>query len=152
MTGNDLVEHLAAAHGLTKADAKKYFDTVFAAIGDAAAKGDETKEQTALAKEILAKYDFDYSPAYAVGGRELHHLIFLLFDKSDPIEEKKADDCLREMITRFGEKGWAAYRTGVSTMDLVAQQYGEANNRLNAKIKQALDPNHILAPGKQGIM
>ncbi|MBS47294.1 MAG: integration host factor [Sphingobium sp.] len=41
MTGNDLVEHLAAAHGLTKADAKKYFDTVFAAIGDAAAKGDE---------------------------------------------------------------------------------------------------------------
>jgi 4-cresol dehydrogenase (hydroxylating) len=118
----------------------------------AAAKGDETKEQTALAKEILAKYDFDYSPAYAVGGRELHHLIFLLFDKSDPKEEKKADDCLREMITRFGEKGWAAYRTGVSTMDLVAQQYGEANNRLNAKIKQALDPNHILAPGKQGIM
>ena len=118
----------------------------------ASARGEETKGQTALAKEILAKYDFDYAPAYAVGGRELHHIIFLLYDKSDPAEEQKADDCVREMIVRFAEKGWAAYRTGVSTMDLVAQQYGAANNALNAKIKQALDPNHILAPGKQGIM
>lgn len=117
----------------------------------APAKGSETRGQTALAKEILAKYDFDYAPAYAVGGRELHHIIFLLYDKSDPAEEKKADACVREMILRFGEKGWAAYRTGVSTMDLVAQQYGEANRALNARIKQALDPNHILAPGKSGI-
>lgn len=117
----------------------------------APAKGAETKEQTALAKEILGKYDFDYAPAYAVGGRELHHIIFLLYDKGDPSEEKKAQACLREMITRFGEKGWAAYRTGVSTMDLVAAQYGESKNALNARIKHALDPNHILAPGKQGI-
>ena len=55
------------------------------------------------------------------------------------------------MITRFGERGWASYRTGVNTMDLVAQQYGEANRALNARLKQALDPNHILSPGKQGI-
>ena len=41
MTGNDLAEALAAVHGLTKADAKKYIDAVFAAIGDAAAKGEE---------------------------------------------------------------------------------------------------------------
>jgi 4-cresol dehydrogenase (hydroxylating) len=55
------------------------------------------------------------------------------------------------MIVRFGEKGWAAYRTGVSTMDLVASQYGEANRDINARIKQALDPNHVIAPGKSGI-
>ena len=48
-------------------------------------------------------------------------------------------------------RGWASYRTGVNTMDLVAQQYGEANRDLNARIKRALDPNHILSPGKQGI-
>ncbi|WP_333837453.1 HU family DNA-binding protein [Novosphingobium sp.] len=41
MTGNDLAEALATAHGLTKADAKKYVDAVFTAIGDAAAKGEE---------------------------------------------------------------------------------------------------------------
>ena len=41
MTGNDLADALATGHGLTKADAKKYVDAIFAAIGDAAAKGDE---------------------------------------------------------------------------------------------------------------
>ena len=41
MTSNDLAETLAAAHGITRADARKYVDTLFAAIGDAAAKGDE---------------------------------------------------------------------------------------------------------------
>lgn len=117
----------------------------------APAKGVETQQQTELAKEVLGKYGFDYSVAYAIGGRELHHLIFIQYDKEDAGEEKKADDCIREMITRFGERGWASYRTGVNTMDLVARQYGEANRTLNARLKQALDPNHILSPGKQGI-
>ncbi|MEO0031662.1 MAG: hypothetical protein RIS94_1420 [Pseudomonadota bacterium] len=117
----------------------------------APAKGEETRQQTELAQEILGSYNLDYNAAYAIGGRELHHLIFILFDKDDPVEEKKADDCIREMIARFGARGWASYRTGVNTMDLVAQQYGQANRDLNARLKQALDPNHILSPGKQGI-
>jgi len=117
----------------------------------APAKGIETSQQTALAKQILGKYGLDYNVAYAIGGRELHHLIFVLYDKSDAAEEKKADDCMREMVVTFGERGWASYRTGVNTMDLVAKQYGQANRDLNARLKQALDPNHILSPGKQGI-
>ncbi|OHT17764.1 4-cresol dehydrogenase [hydroxylating] flavoprotein subunit [Sphingomonas haloaromaticamans] len=117
----------------------------------APAKGIETQQQTELAKEILGKYGFDYSVAYAIGGRELHHLVFIQYDKEDLVEEKKADDCIREMVTRFGERGWASYRTGVNTMDLVAKQYGEANRDLIARLKQALDPNHILSPGRQGI-
>lgn len=41
MNNNDLADKLAADHGATKADARKYVDTVFAAIADAAAKGEE---------------------------------------------------------------------------------------------------------------
>lgn len=41
MNNSDLAEALASAHGLTKADARKYVDSVFAAIAQAAAKGDE---------------------------------------------------------------------------------------------------------------
>lgn len=117
----------------------------------APAKGGETIGQTELATEIMNKWGFDYAPAYAVGGRELHHIIFLMFDKGDDEHSRKAEQCMEEMITRFGERGWAAYRSSVSTMDLVAEQYGDANREVNARIKQALDPNHIIAPGKQGI-
>ena len=81
----------------------------------------------------------------------MHHIIFLMFDKGNDEHSRKAERCMEEMITRFGERGWAAYRSSVSTMDLVAQQYGDANREVNARIKQALDPNHIIAPGKQGI-
>lgn len=118
----------------------------------AAARGVEAERQTALAKEIVEKHGFDYTAAYAIGWRDLHHIIALLFDKSDAEQEKKADACYRELVTRFGAQGWASYRTGVNSMDLVAQQYGAVNREFNAKIKHALDPNGILAPGKSGII
>lgn len=57
MTGNDLAEALAAEHGLTKADAKKYVDAVFTAIGDAAAKGDE------IAINAFGKFSVKKTPA-----------------------------------------------------------------------------------------
>jgi 4-cresol dehydrogenase (hydroxylating) flavoprotein subunit len=117
----------------------------------APAKGDETVGQIALAKRILGKYNFDYTTAFAIGSRELHHIIALLYDKDNADEHKRAEECYRELVTGFGEQGWASYRTGVQSMDLVAQQYGTVNRAVNAKIKRALDPNGIIAPGKSGI-
>ncbi|HWL46085.1 MAG TPA: FAD-binding oxidoreductase [Sphingomonadaceae bacterium] len=117
----------------------------------AAARGQEAEAQTALARTILAKHGFDYTAAYAIGWRDLHHIIALLFDKSDPAQEEKADACYRELVTEFGKKGWASYRTGVNSMDLVARQYGKVNRDFNAVLKHAIDPNHIIAPGKSGI-
>jgi DNA-binding protein HU-beta len=41
VNNNDLAEALASSNGITKADARKYVDDMFAAIAAAAAKGDE---------------------------------------------------------------------------------------------------------------
>jgi len=41
MNNADLADKLAAANGITKADARKLVDSVFAAIADAAAAGEE---------------------------------------------------------------------------------------------------------------
>lgn len=41
MNNADLAEALAAGHGLTKADARSYVDTVLNTVAAAAAKGDE---------------------------------------------------------------------------------------------------------------
>lgn len=117
----------------------------------AAARGSETEAQTALARQVLDQHGFDYTAAYAIGWRDLHHIIALLFDKSDVEEEQRADVCYRELVTRFGEKGWASYRTGVNSMELVASQYGRVNRAFNATLKKAIDPNGIIAPGKSGI-
>lgn len=57
MNSSDLADHIAGAHGLTKADAKKIVDAVFAAIGDAAAKGDEVSIPS------FGKFKVKHSPA-----------------------------------------------------------------------------------------
>ena len=41
MNNTDLAEKIAGDHGLSKADARKMVDAVFAAIADAAAQGEE---------------------------------------------------------------------------------------------------------------
>lgn len=41
MNNTDLAEKLASAHDLTKTDARKYVDAVFAGIAEAAVAGDE---------------------------------------------------------------------------------------------------------------
>lgn len=41
MNNADLAETIATGHGLTKVDARKIVDAVFAAIADVAASGDE---------------------------------------------------------------------------------------------------------------
>lgn len=41
MTNNDLADQLYAEHGLSKTDARKLVTSLFTAIGEAAAKGDE---------------------------------------------------------------------------------------------------------------
>lgn len=88
MTNADLAEHVAEAHGLTKADARKYVDSVFAAIVDAAAKGEEValngfgkfKVKESAAREgrnpatgatiqIAASKKLAFSPAKAVKDR-----------------------------------------------------------------------------------
>ena len=41
MNNSELVDLIATSHDMTKTDAKKIVDSVFGAIADAAAKGDE---------------------------------------------------------------------------------------------------------------
>ncbi len=117
----------------------------------APAKGEETSKQTAMARAILSKYGFDYVCGYVVGVRELHHIIDLLFDRSDAVDTRNAYLCFRELIAEFGKAGYAVYRTGTANMEQVAEIYGPAQRSVNKKIKRALDPNGILAPGKSGI-
>ncbi|KAK3329103.1 hypothetical protein B0H66DRAFT_487938 [Apodospora peruviana] len=87
---------------------------------------------------------------------ERHVVLMNMFtwDQTDPVQKKNAENLYYGLYEVAKEKGYGMYRAHVNHMDLIANLNdfnGHAYNRFVEKIKDALDPNGILAPGKQGI-
>ncbi len=115
------------------------------------AKGSETQKQMQMAKRILAKYGFDYVGEFIVGWRDMHHVIDLLYDRSDAEQTQKAYACYDELLHTFAREGYGMYRANTAFAEKVAATYGPVKREVEKKLKQALDPNNIIAPGRCGI-
>jgi 4-cresol dehydrogenase (hydroxylating) len=117
----------------------------------AAARPSECDKQMKLATDILNKYGFDYVAEFIVGWRDMHHIIDLLYDRTQEEEMTRAHRCFDELLSTFTKNGWGTYRTNTAFMGKVAASYGPEMMRIHRALKQALDPNNILSPGKSGI-
>jgi len=115
------------------------------------ARGSETLKQMALTKQILARHGLDYSGEFIVGMRDMHHIVDVLYDKTDPEQTKAAYQCFDELLSEFSALGYGIYRVNTAFMDKVADTYGPVQRNVHKILKDALDPNGILAPGKSGI-
>jgi 4-cresol dehydrogenase (hydroxylating) len=115
------------------------------------ARGSECDKQYALAKKILNKHGLDYVGEFIVGWRDMHHVIDVLYDRNNPEETQRANACFHELLDEFEKEGYAVYRVNTAFQERVAQSYGPVKRDVERKIKRALDPNGILAPGKSGI-
>ena len=107
-----------------------------------------------MVRDRLHEYGFDYLSVFAIGWREMHHVVELVFDRSSPEQIRRAREVFEILIREAAAAGYGEYRTHISFMDQIARTYGWNNGammRLNELLKDALDPKGILAPGKQGI-
>ncbi len=70
----------------------------------------------------------------------------ILFDREDPAAEQRARDCLEALCDRGLAEGFVPYRLGPQLMNRFLP--GSGAGPLAARLKELLDPNGILAPGR----
>jgi hypothetical protein len=117
-------------------------------------RGKDAEKLYALAKRRHDEYGIDLFPAFCVGLREMHLIVEIVFDRADPDARKRALKCLRAMVDDAAKEGYGEYRTHLALMDQVAATYSwneGSLGKLNERLKDALDPNGILAPGRCGV-
>jgi 4-cresol dehydrogenase (hydroxylating) len=116
--------------------------------------GRDAMRQYSVAKARLAEYGFDYYGGFTAGERHLHHIVATIFNRDDAKQTEAAADLQRVLMSDTRAEGYGVYRTHLATMDFAASQYDFNHGallRMSETIKDALDPDGILAPGKSGI-
>jgi 4-cresol dehydrogenase (hydroxylating) len=116
-----------------------------------AARGQDAMKTVAMGKSIVRAYGFDYLGGYIVNARDMVQVIDVLYDRRDPKETERARRCFTELVDRYAAEGYGLYRTNIAFMGRAAAAYGPAQQDFNHRLKKALDPLGILAPGKSGI-
>lgn len=108
-------------------------------------------------KRTFARYNefgMDYHGSFALAERHITNVNQVLFNKDDPEMVDRVDRFFRALVNDAREQRYGEYRAHIEYMDLIADTYDFNNHalrRLNERVKNALDPNGIIAPGKSGI-
>jgi 4-cresol dehydrogenase (hydroxylating) flavoprotein subunit len=102
---------------------------------------------TALASELMLRHGFEPIISLTVlTDRTLSCIINIAYDRHAPGEDERAMECYRKLLDCLAQYGYYSYRLSIAGMS-AANGNGEYTAML-CTIKDTLDPNGILAPGR----
>ena len=116
--------------------------------------GRRVLKQTQWLRSLCAEEGLDYAASLMLSPRACINIVSLWFNTADEAQTRRAYDFNAALIRKGAERGYGVYRTHLDHMDLVADTYDfndHALARFNRVIKDALDPQGILSPGRAGI-
>lgn len=100
------------------------------------------------------EYGFDHMSGFYCDSRIFRCINTLIFNKQDSDQAKKVRQLFSVLISDLAKLGYGEYRTHLAYMDQVASTFDYNNMamlRLQEAIKDAVDPQGIIAPGKSGV-
>jgi 4-cresol dehydrogenase (hydroxylating) flavoprotein subunit len=113
----------------------------------APASGKEVAGLTDLASATLLRSGFEPMISLTMlTRRSVYAVLSITYDRDVPGEDERAMNCYRELADRCAEAGYYPYRLGIQSMCESARDAHYAS--VVARLKAALDPNAILAPGR----
>lgn len=106
-------------------------------------------------RERFAAHGLDFTvDIIVVNDRSAASAAGINFDYEDLEAAQVAYETMQHLVREGGTRGYGEYRAHLHFMDLAQEQYGfgdHAYRRFVEKIKDAVDPQGIFSPGKQGI-
>jgi 4-cresol dehydrogenase (hydroxylating) len=111
-------------------------------------RGADVRAAVELVESLLPAHGFEPMIAMTAQTERTVYLVpLVVYDREVPGEDERARACHDELLARAAERGWLPYRLGIQSMNAVAAP-GDDSGALHARLKHALDPDDVLAPGR----
>ena len=120
-----------------------------------AAVGERVNEVYEVIERRFIEHGLDpWTGMFGLGGRALIFVADMIYKRDDPVMTDACQRLFRTLCQDMQAMGVGLYRTHISFMDDAEAMHTWGNSalpQLNERLKACLDPNGIIAPGKQGI-
>ena len=111
-------------------------------------RGADAMALHALVAPIFSRHGFDlFMTVSLINERSLCAVLTVAFDRDDTAETVRARACHRALFDAVMEAGYIPYRMGIESMAAL-DPHGDVFWKVAARIKAALDPKGLIAPGR----
>jgi 4-cresol dehydrogenase (hydroxylating) len=109
---------------------------------------DQVRRYVAMTGEICAAHGIEpLITLTSLSDRCFDSSVPLLFDRRDAIQATRAQSCYGALLEAGRKEGFLPYRLGIDSMSWLTSSNAPCWEMVSA-IKAALDPEHIIAPGR----